>query len=85
MAYATATRQLGWIGIALGTAGIVTAVIWAGQLSVAKRRRQLPGRDYSDRSGLPMGIEQSRGIARDAGMTDEFRIPQALRPFEALA
>ena len=48
-------------------------------------QKSLAGRhvpDYSDRTGLPRGVAASRGAARDAHVPADFRIPDALRPYE---
>ncbi|MBY0495838.1 MAG: cyclase dehydrase [Cyanobacteria bacterium] len=73
------------LAMAIANVAAVTAldVICAQQLSATKVRQQMPVRDYSDRSGLPMGISASRGAASDAEMTEQFRIPEPLRPFDA--
>jgi hypothetical protein len=73
------------LAIAIANVAAVTAldVMCAQQLSATKQRQHLPARDYSDRSGLPLGVGASRGVAADADMTAEFRIPEPLRPFDA--
>ena len=84
MAYQHNPRK-GALAIAIANVAAVTAldVICAQQLSATVERQQMPVVDYSDRSGLPLGIHQSRGVARDAEMTEAFRIPEPLRPFDA--
>jgi len=41
---------------------------------------QAAARDYSDRSGFPMGVEASRGMARDFNAPRDMRTPEPLRP-----
>ena len=52
----------------------------AQQLTATASRQQMPMRDYSSRSGFPLGIEASRGAARDAMIPADMKIPEALRP-----
>ncbi len=40
-------------------------------------------RAYATRSAFPKGLEQSRGAARDFQVPRDFRIPDALRPWNA--
>lgn len=72
------TQSSAWLALAAGA--IVIAVV-ASRRGVAKARPALPARDYSDRSGLPLGIEASRGLARDAVIPADMRTPEPLRPF----
>ena len=67
--------QIG-MGLALVAIGLVA---WNQRRTTARRRR--PMRDYSGRSGLPLGIEASRGAASDAPIPKDMLTPDALRPF----
>lgn len=73
--------------LAMANVAVVTAldVMCAQQMGAITERQQMPMRDYSDRSGLPMGLEASRGVARDAASPQDFATPAALRPFDAQA
>lgn len=81
MAYPNSNRQ-GMLAFAMANVAAVTAldVMCAQQLSATVERQQTPARDYSDRSGFPLGLEASRGAARDAMIPADFRTPEALRP-----
>lgn len=48
-----------------------------------RERASRPRRDYSDRSGLPRGLDASRGAAGDFEAPEDFRIPEPLRPYAA--
>lgn len=69
-------------GLAFATVLGVTAldVICATSLS-AKRRRRVPVRDYSGRSGLPRPPAEMRGAARDLDIPADMRTPEPLRPY----
>jgi hypothetical protein len=71
------------VAIAIANVAAVTAldVMCAQQLSATRRRQSMPARDYSDRSGLPRGVEASRGLAGDADIPADFRTPEPLRPY----
>jgi hypothetical protein len=65
-------------GIVLGALVAVTALdlLAITLTSAAHKRSPLPPRDYSDRSGLPRGIEASRGLARrDFQTPADYRAP----------
>jgi hypothetical protein len=82
MAYPGSNQQRN-LTIAIANVLAVTAldVMCAQQLSATKRRQEEPVRDYSDRSGFPLGIEASRGKATDAVIPPDMRTPEPLRPF----
>jgi hypothetical protein len=69
--------QIG-IGLALVALGLLAVT---QQRRTTARRRLRPMRDYSDRSGFPLGVEASRGIASDAPIPADMLTPEALRPF----
>ncbi|WP_200840954.1 hypothetical protein [Geminicoccus flavidas] len=81
--------QKGNVLLAMMAVAGVTALdlICAQQLSTARqqahreeRLRNLP--DYSNRSGMPRGVEQMRGVARhDFEMPRDMQTPEALRPW----
>ena len=81
MAYRNSNKP-GNLAVAVANVAAVTAldVITAQQLGAITRRQDRPVRDYSDRSGLPRGVEASRGLAANAPIADDMRTPQALRP-----
>jgi hypothetical protein len=81
-AYPDNARQRN-VAIAIANVAAVTAfdVMCAQQLSAVQRRQAGPVRDYSHRSGFPNGVEASRGLANDAEIPNDFRTPEALRPF----
>ena len=66
--------QIG-IGLALVAFGLVAA---SHRRASARRR---PLRDYSRRSGFPLGVEASRGAASDAPIPADMLTPELLRPF----
>ena len=69
-------RQMMWLGLAIGAAflGVKAREV------IAPPKPKGPWRDYSDRSGLPLGIEASRGIARDAALPADMLTSEPLRP-----
>ena len=55
-------------------AGVTVAdVMAARECSTQKQLTRAPVRDYSDRSGFPLGIENARGAARDFKVPSEYR------------
>jgi hypothetical protein len=56
----------------------------AQQMGAIYDRQRMPVRDYSDRSGLPLGIEASRGAAADAPIPADMRTPELLRPYQTV-
>jgi hypothetical protein len=65
-------------GIAFGALIAVTALdlLAIAMTSAAHKRSPEPPRDFSDRSGLPRGIEASRGLARrDFATPADYRAP----------
>jgi hypothetical protein len=83
MAYRTSNRPK-TLAFAMANVAAVTAldVMCAQQLGAIAERQQMPVRDYSHRSGFPLGLEASRGAAKDAVMPPEMRTPEALKPFD---
>ena len=71
--------------VAIAIANVATVamldVMAAQQMGAIYQRQRMPARDYSDRSGLPRGIEASRGAAADAPIPVDMRTPELLRPF----
>jgi len=68
----------------------VTAIDFACATALANYRKQastaLPAIDYRDRRGMPRPAQEMRGAAlRDFEVPREFRIPDALRPWERAA
>ncbi|HYE86668.1 MAG TPA: hypothetical protein VEA16_09960 [Vicinamibacterales bacterium] len=74
------TQNGAWVLLALG-ALIITAA--TTRKAVATRQPRPLLRDYSNRSGFPLGVEASRGAGRDALIPADMRTPAALRPFDA--
>jgi len=72
----------GNVAIAMGAVLGATAldVVTAQALPAQESTAQAAARDYSDRSGFPMGVEASRGMARDFNAPRDMRTPEALRP-----
>jgi hypothetical protein len=70
------------LSIAVANVALVTAldVMCAQQLAATRQRQSPRVRDYSDRSGLPLGIQASRGLARDAMIPPDMLTPDALKP-----
>ena len=70
--------------LAMANVAAVTALdlLAAQQLSATAERQEMQSRDYSERSGFPLGLEASRGAARDAMIPADMRTPEALRPFD---
>lgn len=80
-------RKNALTAVLAGVAGItVMDVMTAQALSkagapTARRIGPSPDRDYSTRSGFPMGVEAARGLARrDFEAPQDMRIPRALQP-----
>ena len=73
----------GHVAIAMAKVAAVTALdlMCAKQLSATRVRQTPPLRDYSSRSGLPMGVEASRGVASTAPIPADMLTPEPLRPF----
>jgi hypothetical protein len=71
------------VAIAIANVATVTMldVMAAQQMGAIYERQRMPARDYSDRSGLPRGIEASRGAAADAPIPADMRTPELLRPY----
>jgi hypothetical protein len=65
--------------------GLGLALVALGLVAVSQRRasarRQRPLRDYTRRSGFPLGVEASRGAASDAPIPSDMLTPELLRPF----
>ncbi|HZH11458.1 MAG TPA: cyclase dehydrase [Microvirga sp.] len=71
------------VGIAMAAVAGVTAldVYCAQTLSRESPHPLPPMQDYSDRTGFPRGVDQSRGAASDFEVPQDFRTPEALRPY----
>ena len=71
------------VGIAMAAVAGVTAldVYCAQTLSRESPHPLPPAQDYSDRTGFPRGVEQSRGAASDFEVPRDFRAPEAMRPY----
>jgi len=70
------SRNLAWACIAVGMLGAAAAYAWQ-----ARPRVRVAVRDYSDRSGLPLPVEDMRGIARvDFDTPPDMTAPSLLRP-----
>ena len=86
MAYQNSDRPK-TLAFAMANVAMVTAldVMCAQGLTSTARVQQVRNtRDYSDRSGLPLGVEASRGAASDAmDEASEYKTPPALRPYDA--
>jgi hypothetical protein len=69
------SRQKAAVAFAFGTVAVVTAVdlICAQTLTADNQRLRTRIPDYSNRTGLPKGAAQARGVARD------FKIPADMR------
>jgi hypothetical protein len=82
IAYRTSPKPTG-VAIAMANVAVVAAldVMCAKQLAATRERQRPPMRDYSSRSGLPMGIEASRGAASDAPIPADMLTPEPLRPY----
>lgn len=73
----------GNVGIAMAAVAGVTAldVYCAQTLSRESPHPLPPMQDYSNRTGYPRGLEGARGAARDFAVPDDFRTPEALKPY----
>jgi hypothetical protein len=82
VAYRTSPKRTN-VAIAMANVAVVAAldVMCAQQLGAIRDRQSPPMRDYSSRSGLPMGIEASRGVASDAPIPADMLTPELLRPY----
>ena len=83
VAYPHSNRR-GTLAFAMVNVAAVTALdlLCAQELSATIERQDAPTRDYSARSGFPLGIEASHGAAKDAMIPADVRIPEALRPYK---
>jgi hypothetical protein len=88
--FALARRSSQPAGVAVGLAAVlgVTVIdllcaeaLRAEEAGRAAQRRAM--RDYASRSGFPIGTTSARGAARGFTPPDDFRIPEALRPWAA--
>ncbi|MBJ6124510.1 cyclase dehydrase [Microvirga splendida] len=72
----------GNVGIAMAAVAGVTALdVYCAQTLSSESPHPLPMQDYSDRTGYPRGIGQSRGAAKDFEVPRDFRTPEAMRPY----
>lgn len=74
--------QRGNVGMALAAVAGVTAldIVCAQRLSAERDRFSSPVPDYSNRRGLPRPPEAMRGVAQDAPIPPDMRVPEAMRP-----
>jgi hypothetical protein len=72
----------GWLAfqVGMGLALVALGLVAYSQRRATMRRRR-PLRDYSRRSGFPLGVEASRGAASDAPIPADMLTPELLRPF----
>jgi hypothetical protein len=84
MAYRRSPKRTA-MTVAIASVAAATALDYmcAQQLTEISRRQAAPGRDYSHRTGYPLGIEASRGAARDADIPADMLTPEPLRPYDA--
>lgn len=71
------------VALAIGAVAGASALdmMTAQALAKVERLARPPAHDYSLRSGLPMGVEASRGLARnDFDMPRDMAAPEAMRP-----
>jgi len=66
------------MGAVLGATAL--DVVTAQALPAQESTAQAAARHYRERSGFPMGVEASRGMARDFDAPRDMRTPEALRP-----
>lgn len=76
------SRRLG-LQVGIGFALVVLGFVTVNQRRATAARQRRPLRDYSGRSGFPLGVEASRGAASDAPIPADMRIPEPLRPYTA--
>jgi hypothetical protein len=71
------------VGLALANVAAVTLldVLAARELTMSDRPETFA--DYGDRTGLPRGVEASRGLARDFEIPRDMRTPEPMRPYDA--
>ena len=76
------SNRNGWLAfqVGVGLALVVFGLVATSQRRTSMRRRR-PLRDYSHRSGFPLGLETSRGAASDAPIPADMLTPEPLRPF----
>lgn len=76
-------HRTGWLAIqiGLGLALVALGLVAARQRRASARRRRRPRRDYSRRSGFPLGLEASRGAASDSAIPADMLTPELLRPY----
>ena len=72
------TQSAAWMAIAIGA---ITLAAIASKRATATVRPARPARDYSSRTGFPLGVEASRGAGRDALIPADMLTPDPLRPF----
>jgi hypothetical protein len=82
VAYRTGHKRAN-VAIAMANVAAVTAldVMSAQQLGAVRKRQSRPLRDYSARSGFPLGVAASRGAASDAPIPADMLTPEPLRPY----
>ena len=69
--------------LALATAAVagVTALDVVCLWMLSQKPERSIRRDYSNRTGLPKGVQAARGAARDFKAPKDMRIPEAMRPY----
>ena len=72
------TQNAAWLAVAIGA---ITIAVIASRRAVATALPARPARDYSDRSGFPLGVAASRGKATDAAIPADMLTPEPLRAF----
>ena len=74
--------ERGNVAIALAAVAGATAmdIAAATALPMQEKEAESAARDYSDRSGFPMGVEAARGAARDFQAPRDMRAPDGMRP-----
>ena len=75
-------HRTGWLAIQIGVGlALVALGLVAARQRRASARRRRPRRDYSRRSGFPLGLEASRGAASDSPIPADMLTPELLRPY----
>jgi len=74
----------GNVGLALGMVVGIAAIdlLGANAVTVRHSRQGSPRRNYRERSGFPMGLEKSRGLARDVQTATGMKGKRTLAPSE---
>lgn len=79
--YVDGNRRKENVALALGAVAGVTALDVYDAQALGHAQPRQPVRDYSNRSGFPMGADAARGLAmRDFESPRDMRIPESMRP-----